>query len=156
MRPYNARTGQLSDCVDNINLDRYVDMPYDDFCMSDIQPRANNDSHVNSFGHQLLTLCKENNVNIVNGRLTPGNCTYHGHYRNRSISSTVDYLITHYNKFGSLCNVHIFDITEFSDHCPLTFSLKCNMNSNVNNCYKYTDKIVWNTDNVDSFLNYLN
>ena len=68
----NARTGQLSDCVDNINLDRYVDMPYDDFCCTDIKPRANNDSHVNSFGHQLLTLCKENNMNIVNGRLSPG------------------------------------------------------------------------------------
>ena len=28
--------------------------------------------------------------------------------------------------------------------------------SKINNCYKYTDKIVWNTNNVDSFLNYLN
>ena len=25
----NSRTGQLPDCVDNINLNRYVDMPYD-------------------------------------------------------------------------------------------------------------------------------
>ena len=30
------------------------------------------------------------------------------------------------------------------------------MNSNVNNCFKTTDKIVWNADKADHFLRFLN
>lgn len=56
-----------------------------------------------------------------------------------TVYSNIDYLITHFNNIDSLCNVHIFDITEFSDHCPLTFSLKCNMKSD---CFHTKDKIV--------------
>ena len=125
----NCRTGLLSDCVDNIHLDRFIDMPYDNLHDLNLPPRANNDTHVNSYGHRLLTLCKENSLLVVNGRLTPGQCTYNGLYRNRTVSSTVDYLITEFKNFSSLSNVHIFDMTEFSDHCPITFFLQYKLNN---------------------------
>ena len=86
-------------------------MPYDDLYNVDIPTRANNDTLVNSFGHKLLSLCKENNVHIFNGRLTPGLCTFHGRYKNRSVSSTVDYLITNFKNFSYLNNVHVYDMT---------------------------------------------
>ena len=152
----NSRTGLLSDCVDNIHLDRYVDMPYDDLYNVDIPPRANNDTHVNSFGHKLLSLCKENDLHIVNGRLTPGLYTYNGIYRNRSVSSTVDYLITNHKNFSSLNYVLVHDMTEFADHCPIIFSLKHYLNSNVRNCYRNIDKIVWKPEKADSFNDVLN
>ena len=50
----NARTSQfqLSDCINNIHLDRYVDLPYDECCGADVITRAINDPHVNPFGHK--------------------------------------------------------------------------------------------------------
>ena len=151
----NSRTGQLSDCVDDINLDRYVNMPEDDLYGINIPPRANSDTHVNAFGNKLLTLCKENNVQIVNGRLMSGNCTYHGLYRNRHVQSTIDYLITNINNFKPLTNVHIFDLTEFSDHCSITFSLKCSLNNDSVPNHCNVDKIIWNSAESDSFNTFL-
>ena len=60
----NARTGQRSDIVDNINLQRYVNMPQDDTHLQDIPLRTSHDHVCNSFGNQLLSLCKENDLCI--------------------------------------------------------------------------------------------
>ena len=96
---YNSRTGELPDFIPDINLNRYVDMPDDDIetRISNCPLRKNQDKHVNSFGHKLLSFCKENNVLIANGRIEQGNCTFNSLFRNKPIASTVDYLITNNN-----------------------------------------------------------
>ena len=48
------------------------------------------------------------------------------------------------------------DMTEFSDHCPVTFSLQYNIDSSMNNkCPHYYDKIIWDSGECDRFLNTL-
>ena len=50
----------------------------------------------------------------------------------------------------------VLDMTEFSDHCPVTFSLQYNIDSSMNNkCPHYYDKIIWDSGECDSFLNTL-
>ena len=66
---FNARVGQRSDLVDNLNLDRYVNMPEPDLPIDILPQRLSADIQTNTFGHKLLTLCKENSVFIANGRL---------------------------------------------------------------------------------------
>lgn len=150
---FNARTGEKPDHVENIQLDRYTALPDEE--IQDIPKRSNNDTHVNSFGNRLLTLCKENKINIANGRLEPGFCTFHSKFRNRAVMSTVDYLITDFENFSSLTDVCVLDVTEFSDHCPLSFSLSYLQNSNKMYKVPPIKKIVWDTENNNIFCNLL-
>ena len=64
-----SRVGERSDIIENINLDRYVHMPVNDVPLEIIPARSSCDSHVNQLGNTLLSLCKENSLLIVNGRL---------------------------------------------------------------------------------------
>lgn len=59
----------LSDTVDDINLNRYLDMPLNDFGTFNLPLRRSCDIHTNSFGKALLNLCKEKSLYIMNGRL---------------------------------------------------------------------------------------
>ena len=62
--------GENLDYVCNINLDRYVDLPRENVhSVNTLPKRKNQDKHVNMYGTILLTLCKENSLVIVNGRL---------------------------------------------------------------------------------------
>ena len=124
---FNARVGQSCDYVENINVDRCVPMPYTDSDLySNMPSRASNDFTVNNFGNRLLTLCKENDLYIVNGRLESGNYTCYNTIRNFTACSVVDYLITSLNNLSCICSMDVLYITEFSDHCPIKFSLHCN------------------------------
>ena len=76
----NARTGEQPDFVPNIDLDRFVETPPGGD-LNSLPSRKNEDVVVNSYGLKLLTLCKENEVYIVNGRLDEGKCTFHSTYR---------------------------------------------------------------------------
>ena len=128
----NSRTGELPDFVPNINLDRYVDMPLD---VIPIDPplRYNMDKTVNSFDMKLLSLCKECNIHIANGRCESGNCTFHSIYRNKPTCSTVDYVITNCNNISYIIDMCVLDMTELSDHCTIIFSLRCNIDSSKSN-----------------------
>ena len=152
----NARTGQRSDIIDNINLQRYVTMPQDDNHMQDIPLRTSHDHVCNSFGNKLLSLCKENDLCIVNGRLEEGKFTCHNLNRNRLGSSVVDYLISNFNNFPCMSKMQVHDLTEFSDHCPIEFSL------NFDNFIMYKadnltyEKIIWDDIDPQLFSNTLN
>jgi hypothetical protein len=58
----NSRTGQKPDFVQDINLDRYIDLPVNNQSVTDIPARISQDNHVNGFGNRLLSLCKENDI----------------------------------------------------------------------------------------------
>lgn len=151
----NSRTSDQLDYVPDINLNRYVDIPLNENTALKLPVRKNRDPQSNNFGTKLLSLCKENNLAIVNGRLEQGQCTYHGVYRNRPVQSTVDYLIADVNDFNSISNMTVLDISEFSDHCPIVFTLNCAFNAAKDN-YRSYDKIIWDTSGKDDFLEILN
>jgi len=76
-------------------------------------------------------------------------------YRNRPVSSLVDYVISNIECYDDISNMCVLDtIHEYSDHCPLTFSLSCCI-SDVPNEYVEFEKIVWNSSENDLFLNIL-
>lgn len=112
---FNCRTGQLSDSAEQLGLERYIDLPCDDEQAFEIKNRSSFDSVVNVFGHKLISLCKEQNMKIVNGRLEPGRFTFIA----SSGVSVVDYFITQAKNFTKICDMQVFDISEFSDHCAL-------------------------------------
>jgi exonuclease III len=68
----NSRTGTHEDFVTNIMLDRFVDLPLQSELPTNLPKRCNDDKTVNTFGLNLLNLCKESDLFIVNGRLESG------------------------------------------------------------------------------------
>ena len=98
---------------------------------------------MNNYGLKLLSLCKENGLCIVNGRKESGKCTFNSVCRNKPVSSLVDYLIVSKECYGSVDDMCVFDENEYSDHCPVTFTLRCSdVIIDYENQYEY-DKIVW-------------
>ena len=146
---FNARVGLRPDYVENFNLDRYVHMPFVDHeSISGMSTRQSRDSTVNAFGKRLLSLCKENELLfIVNGRLEPGNYTCFNTLRNTSSSGVVDYLITSHETFRDITHMDIFELTEFSDHCPIEFGLNCEYSVLYHTDFLSYDKIVWDNCN---------
>ena len=141
----NSRVGENLDYIENIDLDRFVNIPIDDtpscFCIN----RKSMDKQINIFGNKFLSLCKENNIKIANGRLEEGQLTYHCVNRNRGCGSVVDYIITKAENFKYISSMKILDLSEYSDHCPIHFTMNyVKINSqNIEN--EYIDKIVWDS-----------
>ena len=54
-----ARIGKESDLVENINLDRYINMPTISFDVDRLPVRKSADVKVNTYGYKLLSLCKQ-------------------------------------------------------------------------------------------------
>jgi len=147
---HNARVGQRLDVIDNINLDRFVEMPLYDVRLDQLPLRLSKDNHSNVFGNKLLSLCKENGIFIVNGRLEPGHLTCYNFTRNTFAASVVDYVILNNSLFECIADFKVNDLTEFSDHCPIEFALKYNnANTGVNTSTNY-DTIIW--DKCDPIL----
>ena len=131
-------------------------MPQDNVAQPFEYPiRKHQDKHINSFGHKLLSLCKENNIIIANGRIEQGNYTFNSLHRNKPIASTVDYLVTNSSNFHSISDMCVLDMTEFSDHCPVTFSFVHSVDYTLDKNYAQYDKIVWDSSQSNSFLNIL-
>lgn len=154
----NSRVGEKHDFIDDMNLNRYVYMP-ENYSNNDILPtRCSNDKIVNTFGTKLLTLCKENDLHIVNGRLENGDFTCFTVNRISTGASVVDYLITNVKNFDLLDYFNVLDLNEHSDHCPLNFALKCDMNvyETTTSDKNYINKIVWDSDKHEQLNNCLN
>ena len=119
---FNSRTGSLSDFVEATGLDRFVDLPASDEQSGYIPPRQSCDSVINAFGHKLISLCKEHDLKILNGRLEPGRFTFmsHGGW------SVVDYFISQTSNYSKILKLNINDLSEFSDHCiiEMTFAFE--------------------------------
>ena len=73
---------------------------------------------------RLISICKSSHVRIVNGRhqFDPdGSFTYCG----PNGRSVVDLLLT--NSFKHISFFNVCDLTEFSDHTPIDFSIQCSL-----------------------------
>ena len=148
---WNARVGNGSR-PDYIVCDRYVDSIDDDDYLPDVPlPRRSLDSTCNSHGIKLLDLCKSTSLRIANGRLGSdhqiGTYTYTCH----TGSSVIDYLILSQHDFSHIANFKIGSFCEWSDHAPLSFDIRCNMDvTEDDNTYRYT-KIKWKESLRDDF-----
>ena len=92
-------------------MDRFVDLPAPDEQSGYIPWRQSCDSVVNAFGHKLISLCKEHDLKILNGRLESGRFTlmFHGG------SSVVDYFISQTSNYSKSLKLNINDLPDFSD-----------------------------------------
>ena len=153
----NSRTSENLDYVCNINLDRYVDLLEENVQkVNSLPTRRNQDKHVNMFGTKLLTLCKENSLVIVNGRLEPGFCTFRSSQRNGLFARTVDYLLTGYDNYKLFSCMNVFPLQKFSDQCPVVFTMSCSFDIHDNTNNTQYDRLDWDSTNTEAFLNTLN
>ena len=81
-------------------------------------------------------------MQIVNGRLEECKFTYHCLNRNRAFGSVVDYIITKADNFKHFSSVKVLGLSEFSDHCPIHFSMSCDNKSPQSTETEFINKIV--------------
>ena len=84
-----------------------------------------------------------------------GKTTYHGMYRNRPVTSTVDYIITNDSSLESIVDFCVLDLMEHSDHCPITFAFNCqnfNNSTDKQNENILNSKIIWDSSKKDDIL----
>jgi len=114
----NSRIGRKTDFI---QYDRSIGV--DDVITRDSPtPRISQDHTSNLFGDRLLDLCKATNQRRVNGRWSGdrGNFTCLTH----NGASVVDYFLTQQDNFHLIHHFHVWEFTTFSNHAPLSFSLR--------------------------------
>ena len=143
---FNARSSTLSDYVipdDNLlNILNYdIDIAltehlYDFRKLSlfdiSLDRQSNDKGRCNTYGHKLLSLCKNNNMYIANGRI--GVDKYCGKVTSKE-SSLVDYFIVKSDLFPLIKEFEVIDFDPlFSDvHCRLHVSISCSINTDLHN-----------------------
>jgi len=92
--------------------------------------RANSDHVTDSHGRRILDSCKVTDLRIGNGRLhndIHGELTFHSH----NGTSPLDYLLLNSNDFQHISHFQIDNVSEFSDHCGLSFSIRGRANMKI-------------------------
>ena len=143
----NSRTGVRYDYIENAPGRNTT---YADLYMNETpELRKSHDKTVNRFGDLLLDLCKASNLCIVNGRLygdTNGSYTC----MTANGESVVDYLLTTFSNFGLLSDFQVLPFNEYSNHSPLTFTIRVN-SSCVRETTREWQSFQWNAENKDIF-----
>ena len=135
----NSRTGQLLDFQEIIPGNEgdlsYLDI-YDNSVESMItmQKRFSRDRVVNEYGRNLIDLCKSSGYCIVNGRLGKVENTGDFTCFKENGTSTVDYLICKPPSMNLIIDFTVSAKQTVSDHRPLSFSLLCPTNVNIEDC----------------------
>ena len=135
---FNARTGNNSD---NINIPGRVFDRFDEITQNMCFPnnsRYSEDTKINTYGRELLSLCKSSKLRIMNGYfnndISSGCftcCTPRG-------TSLIDYLICDFKFYTSLIDFSLLPLCVDSDHRALTFSLRIvtDFPPSANHCQK--------------------
>lgn len=119
---FNSRCSNTDDFIifDNY-LDNNNQLSNDVF----IPKRVSKDHVIDVHGKRLIELCQSTSFIIGNGRLHNdrdiGDYTFHS----RMSSSVVDYILLYPPDIKHITKFNIEELTEFSDHCGISFSLKC-------------------------------
>ena len=89
--------------------------------------RQNSDKVINNNGRKLIDMCKMCNLRIANGRL--GHDAGVGNFTCQTYNgqSCVDYVLFSPNLINDIEMFTVEPQTQYSDHCPVTFMLKCDM-----------------------------
>ena len=116
MGDFNSRTGNLSDSVST------------ELCPS--TPRANKDVKIDTYGRNLVKMCKDLNLKIANGNFGSesgiGNFTCHKKNRNKLNESVVDYCVLSECLAPCISNfsVDVFDRCMSDVHSPICLEIK--------------------------------
>ena len=137
---WNSRTGNLLDFIDDNNAQHNFMST-----IPDASRRQNVDLAINSHGRKLIDLCRSTGYQIQNGRKTALSNVYTCYRHNGQ--STVDYLLSRYDRSFLIKNFQIQPRTVDSDHCAITFSLPLKTTSDKSN-RKTPDNV------KDDFLRY--
>ena len=127
----NARTATEADYVRVSDLHEFVSLPEDvDELPRDIPDRHNCDMTLNNastWGPELLDLCKDSNLLILNGR-TQGDLEGKFTFRNTQGSSTIDYFVASAQCMTMTRSLQVLeDITHGrTDHYPVLLHVSCN------------------------------
>ena len=150
---FNGRTGSEPDIILNDDDNSYTPLP-DDYIpdANDLPVRYNRDTVVNTSGRRVLDFCKTCDVKIVNGRIGDQNNSKNFTCYANSGQSTVDYLIASPYLFTVITWFSVYPMSQFSDHCLLSFELKVKLTNNDlnrnNTCFK---KMMWNNDCTNDY-----
>ena len=162
----NARTKNLPDFILNDEpLDDEI-FPQDEISIyeldNNINVRSSQDDKVCARGQKLLSLCIAAKLRILNGR-TVGDALgkYTCHKTNGS--SVNDYVIVNED---ILKKVLYFQVQQFmghmSDHCSVSFSIKCMQTNNMpnnqlnENVYEFPNQYKWDRTSIIRFQQALN
>ena len=129
----NARTGTELDFIVNDN-DKYFQRNNEFYLLDkNAIERNSQDKTVCKRGRALINMCTSAQVRFLNGRFIGdirGQFTCHKY----NGSSVVDYAITDEANMKNILYFQVFDfIGDLSDHCCISFSLKCNFVENISN-----------------------
>lgn len=116
----NSRTGQSCDYIMN---DSVLPGLIDNSIIVDTPTRRQSlDNGVNRYGICLLDLCKSTGMRIVNGRVFENTEKMTCFTTNGE--SLIDYVLSFERNFSEISNMKVFDFNEFSNHAPISLSLK--------------------------------
>ena len=150
---FNARTGGIEDRVlcDKIpGLDSLEDVME---CLH-LSDRNCMDRKKNTHGTNLLDLCLENNLAVINGR-TSGDLFGDLTYVNYCGASVIDYFATSQSLYGSINYMRVEDLNNFSDHRPISLSISTlGTRTLVNETFHFSEApipFIWDSDSADTF-----
>ncbi len=103
----------------------------------------------------LLSILKETDLRIVNGRHSDDKGVGHFTFIRGEARSVIDYLIAQSGNFENVLHFKVGSKEPESDHCPILFTIKSNLptsklKSQDQDASKYT-KFKWNQDSLERF-----
>ena len=121
---FNARTGKLCDydSIQGKDINNGIASYHTDFPLTD---RHTEDNKVNTYGRELIALCKSSKMRIMNGFFINDNST--GQFTcctSRGTTSLIDYLVCDHRFMNELKEFSLSPITVDSDHKRLSFSIR--------------------------------
>ena len=154
---FNARTGQLDDQPNQISGSNG---PLETLCedsssySTEILPkRMSKDTTINEYGKQLITLCKQADLRIMNGRIgdtaSSGNFTC---YKTNGGASLIDYLICRIDGIQFINNLICHPKRPESDHAALTFSIEAPVKHDENQpSHSNIAKFKWDKNRIQTY-----
>ena len=157
MGDLNARTQCKLDYIQDDDT-KFPDVQINYNCDSQILPvRSNKDTILNDQGKELLDLCIESSMRILNGRKLGdlnGNYTcfkYNG-------KSSIDYALVQEDIFNEVIYFKVHDfLGDLSDHCQISLGIKSQFKTSDLSCSKnkepskLPDKYKWNPESATAF-----
>ena len=150
---FNARTSNFNDYIDNgsekynISDEEYVE----DMCCS----RTSFDKVLSSRGKQLLDLCIQSSLRVLNGR-TLGD--FQGKFTsyNSQGSSVIDYVLCSEEFMSNILYMQVHNFTKsLSDHCKLSFNIGVNFCENCDSqnsqVITFPSQYIWNDPSISKF-----
>ena len=150
----NARTSKLEDSVSNKGSDHIHDTSENSFHPPG---RQNFDTNINNHRKQLIDICKNTDMKILNGRTNGdslGRPTFHG----KNVTSTVDYIICNQDLIPKAKNLVVKSPSYLSDHSQVITWVNLHKTTNSHNIIppqpsltKLPLKYIWTDDSSETF-----